>query len=132
MAGRILGFVTRPSREVFPVVLQNCRDASSGESLDTQGEDGKTDNQFGMRKTRTITADGEVLPTAEGKPPEFPEVLEIMKIGEGESQLDFLIKNVEQTAAAGQTLKCSITIERKDDATITPYSEVHKAAQTGS
>ena len=115
MAGRILGFVTRPSREVFPVVLQNCRDASSGESLDTQGEDGKTDNQFGMRKTRTITA-----------------VLEIMKIGEGESQLDFLIKNVEQTAAAGQTLKCSITIERKDDATITPYSEVHKAAQAGS
>ena len=55
-----------------------------------------------------------------------------MKIGEGESQLDFLIKNVEQTAAAGQTLKCSITIERKDDATITPYSEVHKAAQAGS
>lgn len=129
MAGRILGFTgsTRPSKEQLKVVLQNLRDAETNESLDTQDENGLCDNMYAMRNTRTISADGETEPTQDGGIPELPKVGRKMTLGTAPG-VDFLIRSCEKTAAAGQALKFAITLERKDDATIHDYDEVHPPA----
>mgnify|MGYP000940667698 CR=1 FL=1 len=127
MAGRLLGHITRPTAAQFPVVLKNFRDAESLETLKTQGEDGAVDNVYALRKVRTITCDGEVIPTAEDAMPDFPVVGETMDITDGEDTIEFMITSAEKASAPASPLTGTLTLERSDDATNHPYSEMHPA-----
>ena len=125
MAGRILGFVTRPTAAQFPVVLKNLRDAKSVETYKTQGEDGAVDNVYALRKVRTMTADGEVIPTEGSAMPTFPTEGETMEITIGEATVEFMVTGVENAFVSAQAATGSLTLERSDEATNHPYSEMH-------
>lgn len=124
MAGRILGFVIRPTAAQFPVVLKNLRDAKSVETYKTQGEDGAVDNVYALRKVRTLTCDGEVAPTVDDEMPDFPVEGEVMEI-DGE---EFLVTAVENAFVSAQAATGNLTLERSDEATNHPYSEMHPPA----
>lgn len=128
MAGRILGFVNRPDKANFPVVLHNVRETATNEAIEGQGEDGRVDIIHALRNIYGITADGDVEPTEAGASPELPKAGEVMTIKEGSDSLIYRIVSCEKTSAAGAYQTCSITLERKDEAEIVPYSEVHKTA----
>ncbi len=127
MAGRLLGHVVRPTAAQFPVVLKNFRDARSIETYKTQGEDGAVDNVYALRKVRTITCDGEVIPATGGAMPVFPVEGEVMEITDGEDTIEFMITSVEKASVPAQALTGTMTLERSDEATNHPYSEMHPA-----
>ncbi|MPN59148.1 hypothetical protein SDC9_206868 [bioreactor metagenome] len=51
-----------------------------------------------------------------------------MTLGDAQSGPSFLIRSCTKTFAAGNVLKFAIVLERKDDATIHDYDEVHPPA----
>jgi len=108
---RILGIVTKPTDDKFNVIMHNAKRDTSIETLDTQNEDGEVDLTVALRKTKTISVDGDVngAVTIEAGDKITYETKE------------WLVKTSGLTEVSGGVQTFAITMERKDEAVIVAY-----------